>query len=181
VEEAILRYLGGKTSNSSIVDLSSINRGVEFYNHAVTMREMEVLNNKKLILSVGEKMPIRLAFISNMDIENAYFRIMLRTAEGFSITMATTNEGMCIQKNLLETVFMLIDTSRLAPGRYSLSLVIYEVNEFGNSNNLDGLSDVLFFEVVTVPGFNNNMEWKSQYWGNVYSDQLHIQKNPFEH
>jgi len=88
---------------------------------------------------------------------------------------------MCIQKNLLETVFMLIDTSRLAPGRYSLSLVIYEVNEFGNSNNLDGLSDVLFFEVVTVPGFNNNMEWKSQYWGNVYSDQLHIQKNPFEH
>lgn len=176
VEEAIRVYMGNKTSDSNIVNLGSIQRGTVFRDHVVTMHEIEALDNSKLIYPVGSKMAVRIDLSSNKYIEKAFFRVMLRTAEGTSVTMVTTDKPICLQGNTVETVSLVVDTSRLVPGRYSVSLVIYEVNEFGGNSNLDGLSDVFYFEVVTVPGFNNNMEWLTQYWGNVYSDQLQVEK-----
>ena len=176
VEEAIIKYLGSKTSESNIVELKQISRGTVFKDHVVTMDRIEALDNEKLVYQVGERMPVKLDMLSIRDIERAFIRIMLRTAEGISVTMATNDQHFCIQKERTETVKMTVDISRLVPGRYTLSLVIYEVNEFGGSRNLDGLSDILSFEIVTTQGFNNNMEWLSRYWGNIYSDHLHIEK-----
>jgi len=172
VEKAISVYMGFKTSSSNIIDAASIERGSVFKDHSVTISRIEALENEDLVYTVGSKMNILLNCISNRPVEKMHFRTMLRTAEGSSVTMSTTTTSLNLKADSEAVVSLQIDSSKLVPGRYSLSLVAYEVNEFGGNQNLDGLSDIFFFEVVTKPGFNNNMEWLPQYWGNVYSDPL---------
>ena len=177
VEESILHYLGKNTKNSNVVDLSSIPRSDTFKNHVVTMQRIEAIDNTELVYPVGSKLKVQVDYTSKVDISTAFFRVMLRTGEGVSVTMSTTSTGISIEKDKTESVSLLIDTSRLVPGRYSVNMVMYEANEFGGNTSLDGLTDMLFFEIATVQGFNNNMEWLPKYWGHVYSDSLQIKKS----
>ena len=61
------------------------------------------------------------------------------------------------------------------PGGYTCSLVLYEVNPYGGTVNLDGLKDVYCFEIAAKPGFNNQMPWQARYWGNFYGDPITLQ------
>ncbi len=175
VDGAIGAYLGNKKSTSNVVDLKSIKRGKEFKNHKVTMTELTALDNEKLYYNVGVKMNCQLKLISNTPIDKAFLRVMIRTTEGVPVTMSTSAQSVTLEKDVEKTIGLKIDTSKLVPGNYSLNFVVYEVNEFGHTTNLDGLVEVLFFEIVTVPNFNNNMEWLSRYWGHMFGDELQIE------
>ncbi len=177
VEEAIRAYFGSKKSSNSTVDLTSVKREGSFESHIITMSEFAVVDNDSLCYGVGSKMTATLKMKSEKNFNDVFVRIMIRTAEGVSVTMSTSNEGVSINKGIESSVALSIDTSRLVPGRYSLNIVIYEVNEFGQTVNLDGLVEVLFFDIITTPGFNNNMEWLPRYWGNMFTDELQIIDN----
>jgi lipopolysaccharide transport system ATP-binding protein len=178
VEQAILHYMGNKSSSSNTVDLQNIPRSTTFQNHDVTMTRIEAVGNTNLLYPVGSKMSISLDLASNRYIRQAHFRIMIRTAEGASVTMAASEKPICLESGTTEQIHLELDISRVVPGKYSLNIVVFEVNEFGGSTNLDGLSDILYFDIVTVPGFNNNMEWLPRYWGHMYSEQLQVSKKP---
>lgn len=176
VEEAIEIYLGNKTNSESFIELSEEKRDSEFSEHLVTMQSLEVLDNSTSVYDVGSMIHLNLSYKSTSNVPTAFLRIIIKTAEGTPVTMLTINEGFEIKKDSKEILDIFVDVSRLVPGRYTFSFVFYEVNEFGGSVSLDGLKDVYCFEIVTVLGFNNNMEWQQRYWGNFYSDALQIRK-----
>ena len=120
------------------------------------------------------RLVLRLDYTSSKSIQDAKMRFIIRTAEGTRITMASTSNTFLISANQINSLEIYVDTRRLVPGRYTLSPVIYEVNEFGGDSNLDGLKDAYCFEVLVTPGFNNNMPWQPRYWGYTYCDDLEI-------
>lgn len=176
VEEAIQIYLGSKMNSDSHVELVSLKRDPEFSNHPITMQSLEAINNQNAIYDVGSIIHLQIKYESLQDVKNAFFRIIVKTVEGTPVTMLTADKGIEIFKDSIETIDVQADVTRLVPGRYALSFVFYEVNEFGGNVSLDGLKDVYCFEIVTVPGFNNNMEWQQRYWGNFYGEPLQVNK-----
>ena len=176
VEEAIQIYLGSKMNSESYIELASLKRDPEFSNHPITMQSLEAINNLKAIYDVGSFIHLQLNYKSLQDVKNAFLRVIVKTVEGTPVTMLTADKGIEIIKDSIETIAVQVDVTRLVPGRYALSLVFYEVNEFGGNVSLDGLKDVYCFEMVTVPGFNNNMEWQQRYWGNFYGEPLQVKK-----
>ena len=176
VEEGIECYMGTKPTSSGVVELASLTRAPEFAGHPVTMSAIWSEELKNAVYSVGQKMKLRLSYRSKKAVPSASLRMMVRSAEGNPITMCTTSEGFPICADQTETVEIEIDTAHLVPGRYTLSTVVYEVNEMGHNSNLDGLKEIYHFEIVTKPGFNNNMEWTTRYWGHTYTEPMQLRK-----
>jgi hypothetical protein len=57
---------------------------------------------------------------------------------------------------------------------YCLTPVLYGVNEFGGWQFYDHLDSAITFEVETVLGFNENMNWDQRWWGNVKLPELKV-------
>ena len=67
-----------------------------------------------------------------------------------------------------------MDTSRLTPGLYSLSFVIYQTGSLGADENIDVLRDILSFSVLATPEFNHGMTWNANWWGNYAVGDLMV-------
>ena len=176
VEEGIECYMGTKPTSSGVVELASLTRAPEFAGHPVTMSAVWSEALKNAVYSVGQKMKLRLSYRSVKAFSAGSLRVIIQSAEGTPIAMCTTNEGFPICANQTETVEIEIDTSHLAPGRFALGFVFYEVNEMGYNSTLDALKGIYHFEIVPKNGFNNNMEWLTRYWGHTFSESVQLRK-----
>ena len=174
VESAIGVYLGSRTRSESCVELTNYPRDPEFSNHPITMQRFRVFDNDSAVYTVGSKLHGELLFSCARNVEEAFIRIVVKALDGTPVTMVTAQHGIPVVKNSAVCVELDIDIARLVPGRYTISPVLYELDEFGNNVSLDGLKDIFCFEVVTVPTFNNNMIWKHRYWGYFYTEPLGI-------
>ncbi|MCQ2514707.1 MAG: ABC transporter ATP-binding protein [Ruminococcus sp.] len=172
VEQAIEVYMGTSVKLEVPVNLSNTKRASEFSNLPVTINLFDLINNKKGIYNVGDKMFAKLDYKSIVNVEDAYLRVIIKALDGTSVTMTTLSKGFPIQKDKTETIEFEIDISRIVPGKYNLNFVLYQVDELGNYVNLDGVKDVFTFEILSVFGFNNNMPWTKKYWGYFYCDDL---------
>lgn len=177
VEEAIQRYIGSKLNSDIYVDLRDADRDPEFMPHCITMESIEILDRQSSAFEVGEHINCKLSFSSERNFDKVFFRIIIKTAEGIPVTMVTIDSGFPVNSGMTQHIEFIIDISMLVPGRYTLSPVFYEVNEYGGNNYLDGLKDSYCFEIVTKQGFNNNMVWQPRYWGYYYSKPLVMKKS----
>lgn len=177
VEEAISIYLGTKMKSDTCVDLEKIKRDPEFLNPNINMTYFEILDKKISVFDVGSVFKAKITFKSYTDINKLYFRIILKTAEGKPVTMMTSNDFLTVKKNDENSISFSVDVSNFVPGRYTVSPVFYEVNEYGTNVSLDGLKDIYCFEIATIQGFNNNMVWQQKYWGDIYCKPLVVDFN----
>jgi lipopolysaccharide transport system ATP-binding protein len=176
-EEAIRVYFGSRMTSENYVELEQMHREPEFNLHPVTMLSLEVLHHKTSVYNVGSTLNVCLTLSSSKEVSSAFLRVIIKTVEGTPVTMMATNSGFRLEKDQKKQIFFDVNISRLVPGRYTASPVIYEVNEFGGNVNLDVLRDVYCFEVVQIQGFNNNMIWEPRYWGCVYNEPLIVRES----
>jgi lipopolysaccharide transport system ATP-binding protein len=172
VEEAIRIYLGNKMDYKNIVDLEKREREANIKNRPVTMLSLEALNSKTSIYNVGDVINMSLKCYSTRTIDNAFLMVIIKNLEGTPITMMTVNNGFKLNKDKETQISFDIDISHLVPERYSISMVIYEVNDYGGSINLDVLREAYLFEIVQTKNFNNNMAWIPRNWGYFYNAPL---------
>ncbi len=64
-------------------------------------------------------------------------------------------------ENLIRTSF---DLKGLAPGRYYIHFVLFEFNEEGYENALDGVYPGMIIDIVRG---EKSMKWDTKYWGNL--------------
>ena len=175
VEEAIEIYLGNKMNSESYVELERLERETEFSNHPITMKSLQIIDKENAIYEVGDCIHMNLTYKANSDFKNLFFRVIIKTVNGTPVQMFTNDKGFETENGENKVLDFSTDISHLVPGRYAVSFVFYEVNEFGANVNLDVLRDVYCFEIVASPGFNNNMEWQQRYWGFFYDKPLKIE------
>ncbi|MDO5138995.1 MAG: polysaccharide ABC transporter ATP-binding protein, partial [Oscillospiraceae bacterium] len=179
-EEAISTYMGIQSNASNRINLRELKRDPEFSTHPVTMTCLECLGTEKSVFEVGSCIDLQLDCISSREIREAYVRIVIKSPDGRPVTMMTTNRGVPLSASKEKHLRLTLDVGALVPGRYTISPVVYEVNDLGSNVNLDGVKEVFCFDIVPVPGFNNNMIWQPRYWGYCYSRPITIKEECME-
>lgn len=175
VSDAIAIYLGNKSTSDAYVNLKDMPRDGEFRNHSVTMTFLDTLKDGDAGFSLGEEVNMRIGCEASKRIDNAYIRFIIKTTDGEPVTMINSAQsGVVIDLGRETELDVKFSLSNIAPGKYTLSAVIYEVDEFGNYVSLDGLKDMYCFEIFQPPEFNNNINWESKHWGHLYSEPLII-------
>ncbi|WP_022772811.1 ABC transporter ATP-binding protein [Butyrivibrio sp. AE2015] len=172
VESAIEVYMGENKVSNAETEIAKVKRAPEFSDHKVTMTKLTVDNDQGQYM-VGDVIKGKLFVDSPETIDDVHLRIIVKHADGTPITMSTSSSTVSFNKGENDIDFVL-DTSMLAPGRYNLGFVVYNVNEYGTDQTLDGVHSVYVFQVSGGDGFNNNMEWKNKYWGYVLGKELEV-------
>lgn len=166
VESAINIYMGKHADSPSNVDLTNIKR-TQRITASVELQRVEILDHEQWKIPVGSKLHFQLTVKANEKLHNVGFRSRLTTLEDQSITVLIAPKLFDCEKGEIITIPMEADTSQLVPAKYALSLALYDVNEFGESIFHDHVNMAIVFEVVSVAGFNENMNWDPRYWGYV--------------
>ncbi len=176
VEKAIDLYVGPELGAERLVDLRSMQRTPDFVPHAATMTEMECLGTDSNVFPMGSVLDLRMACTAEEETVNVQLRIIIKDMERRAVTMMTTTRGFHLEPSAETQLYFTLDTSRLAPGKYTVNPVVYLVNKHGEDRRLDGLNDIWCFEITQPPGFNLNMDWKQRRWGYFYNSPIEMRE-----
>lgn len=167
VEEAIRIYMGTVKHSPLKVDLSQFARAEEHKGGVAAMKELELLEKADSVCARNEKLRFRLRYMVEEAGLRMYIRIILRYADGTPVTMVTTQETCTGIPGKEEQVIFSMDTEYIVPGKYTMSLILYEVNQFGTYRNCDGVKDAYCFEIEEDKNYAHRMDWRHRYWGHI--------------
>ena len=174
VEEAIRIYMGTVKESPVKVDLTKVKRAEEHAGRVAFMKELNLLGKKDSILEMNEKVHFRLKYETEQEDLNMYIRLVLRYADGTPVTMITTIEPIKSHAGEEKEVTFALDTSYIVPGKYTMSIILYEVNQFGTYRNCDGVTDAYCFEIQAKEDYAHKMDWSHRYWGHVALKEIEI-------
>ena len=121
--------------------------------------------NNTTIIKQNEHLCFNVHFETYDDVEDLCFRVVLSTKGQNRIGMAEINKFISVKANCQYYWDFDIDISYLSEGDYSFFVVMYEIDEMGNNNILDGPPINFLFT------FNNykrgGLKWDNKCWGNI--------------
>lgn len=177
VEEAIKVYLGSTAMSPSFIDLRESERTQKRV-EGLTLSGIEVLEREDWLIPVGHTLRFAIHVDSDKDVKNIGLRARLFTPEDLSITVLRCPNLITCKAGESLIIPLEADISSLVPGQYYLALALYDVNEYGGWVFYDHIDRALMFEVETVLGFNENMNWQARWWGNVkFPDMIDLRKD----
>lgn len=170
VEEAIDIYMDNVKSYNVFTDLRQIKRN-DNLGELIQFDSFELLNGN-INIGTDEAVKARLVVDAKESIDNVHLRINLKSQDGTPLAMYYLYDKITVHEGK-QIIDISIETNGLAPGAYSLDLVLNETNEFGTERLLDVVRKSVGFNINAVLGFNGNMEWLPQYWGH-YSGKIDL-------
>ena len=174
VEEAIRIYMGTVEESPTKVDLTIFPRAEEHAGRVAFMKELEVLDKESSVFRMNEKLHFKLTYATEFSEMNMYMRIIIRYADGSPVTMVTTDDPIKSHGGEEENIVFELDTEHIVPGKYTLSIILYEVNQFGTYRNCDGIKEAFCFEIEAEEEYIHRMEWSHRYWGHVDLGKINI-------
>ena len=177
VDEAIDRYVGIRAESPAIIDFSTVMRERTDLIEGIKIKDIRIIDEELWKIKVGQTLRFNLTVEATKDLSDIGFRTRLATAEGNSVSVLLAPKIINCKSGETITVPLEADLSMLVPGRYTLSPVLYGVNEFGGWNFYDHLDCAILFEVENQEEFNENMTWEQRWWGNVKLPELVVRSN----
>ncbi len=165
VEKAIETYMGANDTTKGVLDVSQMQKINAYRRGGVTIKTIALTGSPKGYIEVGQTLRIRMKMDVAEDFQDAYVRLLVCSSDRTPVSMCHSKTPLQLKKGEERSVEMEVNTSMLAPSRYTLSFIVYQIDEFGKDVFLDGLRDVARFDIVPTPGFNQNAEWHNRYWG----------------
>ncbi len=174
VEEAIQVYIGSSARDKAVINLKNIKREGSYVDAAVHMETFEICNHDDCLFQYQEKLNCKVTYWSEIDAENVLLRLRVHYIDGTPVTMLTSDKRLTLKKNQSGEINFVFDLQHIVPGKYLIGIVMYHMNQYGGDGPLDGLDDFMTIEITDSPQFNNQMEWRRKYWGNVSLHSLQI-------
>ena len=150
----------------ALIDLTD-HKPTQSVQDGVKIESIEVLNSNSWRIHVGEKLKFLMTVKSSKELENVGFRARLSSADNTSISVLLAPDLFSCKENESIRIIMEADISSIVPGRYCLTPVLYGVNEYGGWQFYDHIEQAITFEVESIAGFNQDMNWDSRWWGYV--------------
>ena len=175
VEEAIRIYMGTVKESPLKLNLEEFPRAEEHKSHVALMKKLEVLDADSSVFVQNSKMRFKLTHTANQQDLHMYIRAIIHYADGTPVTMITSKEAFEAKCGEDREVTFSLNTQYIVPGKYTLSLILYEVNQFGTFRNCDGVKDAYCFEIKAGEDFAHKMEWSHRYWGHVALGEIQIE------
>ncbi len=143
--------------------------------------EDEIINKKLYVykafldsayVNMTENLAFTLMVHSTRDIKSLCLRSVLFTPVGEVLGIIPSDQfSLSAGDNLIRFHF---STKELAPGQYSLTIIICEKNGV-NYLKRDMKENIGFVVNNTINYYN--IDWQKRYWGNVYFNQMTVEKN----
>lgn len=175
VEEAIRIYMGTVKDSPLKLNLEEFPRAEEHKSHVALMKKLEVLDADSSVFAQNSKMRFKLTLTANQQDLHMYIRAIIHYADGTPVTMITSKEAFEAKCGEDREITFSLNTQYIVPGKYTLSLILYEVNQFGTFRNCDGVKDAYCFEIKAGEDFAHKMEWSHRYWGHVALGEIKIE------
>lgn len=175
VEEAIRIYMGTVKDSPLKLNLEEFPRAEEHKSHVALMKKLEVLDADSSVFAQNSKIRFKLTLTANQQDLHMYIRAIIHYADGTPVTMITSKEAFEAKCGEDREVTFSLNTQYIVPGKYTLSLILYEVNQFGTFRNCDGVKDAYCFEIKAGEDFAHKMEWSHRYWGHVALGEIQIE------
>ena len=155
-------------------DLSMLERAKDFANHEITLKYIALTNTRAGKIETGEDLCGFIDFTSQKDFSRLSLNLLIYANDGVAITKAESSNLLKCQGTQTIRVKFVLDTKRLVPGKYSLSVFVSERNQTGAWRVLDSVSNVVSFIVRVGNDFNGNAPWNTSFWGNIITDPIRI-------
>ncbi len=172
VDEAIQLYLGIYNSAESLINLSSLPREDWVSNDSAKMEWLE-LENEKAVYEMNSKLRGKLIVSCKKDYSDVLIGFFI-LHQGVPITSMKTNPCVILTTGKQKEISFEIDLSRIAPGRFTMKLILSRQNEYGAAEYLDVLANCYSFEILQPQGFMHNQKWSIQYNGYLTSATVHL-------
>lgn len=174
VEKSIEHYLGTGCSCQSVNNCAKIPR--EFIGDGkMHITIVELLNIGAGILYEHQSLKLRVTYTSCKQFDNIAFRMILFNSAHIPVGM-TASHPVIKAKEGMNTFNCSADLPELSQGQYSVRIVLYEVDGFGNEQIHDVVEPAFSFQKNFQRTVNDTAKrWNQQVWGNVIMSTIKIE------
>lgn len=166
VEKAIEHYLSYNRDFVKYVNFIENSEGVELFGKAQLL-DMELLGKDNPIYEQLEPMRIRVKWEAQIDNMKVFFRIFPIMGDGTVVGMTVSSNPIFTQAGSEYNTELECDFSCLIPGKYYLSVTMFEVDELGNTQYVALVKRGVAFEVIKKIGIDLNIDMRRYEWGIV--------------
>ena len=139
--------------------------------HRLTIQSFRFVNKKSSYYS-GDIIRGELDIYAEKSFSDVLFRIELIDESNQKIGTCFSNRfSIKNGKNVLSINF---DTKLLVKGQYYADIVIFEYNDKGYENLLDGIKKGIVFNIDFCLSEFNVVNWKRGYWGSIHLPDLNV-------
>ena len=133
---------------------------------------LKMLDKETACYADGEKIRMKLRVHTKRDYRDLRLRFELRYSDDTPVgTMPNVSLGKCLENQEQEYIVE-IDPTTLTNGKYRVDLVLFEMDEFGNSYDEELLLPACYFEVQV----KEDIIWNSSNWGHIRFPQATVER-----
>ena len=170
VDEGIKIYMDNNIELNSFKDFTNQKRQ-SYVNKTAKMISSQIIDNEECRFKSNDELIFDLRWKSYKTIDNIRLRAEVlysdNTPAGTSLSFPINN----INKDEEYIDRFKLDISRLAPGKYTVIFVLYEVNELGIYSDMDRVEHGLNFEIIDNEDAGN-INWTHRWWGHIVLPKL---------
>ena len=164
VERAIEIYMDDLIAPEIENDCSQLPRKGFSTDGKAFIHKVKFLNVGRPTYKKSDDIVVEISYSAEVDLEHVCIRLPIFYGDNTPIGMATTAPDLHLRKgeHTLKLTFL---PRQLAPGTYTIRIVVYSVNQFGTMQNHDVVDNACAFEIESDPNDINGVTWEHRYWG----------------
>lgn len=177
VESAISVYMGRQSNALRKYTFMKEHHKVRLSNSSFVIEELEINGKDLPIYDCGEIIDFTLKCKTEKEWNDIGFRLEIRYQDGTIVGTMLSANTVNLNKNIVSSVEVQMDTAHLTPGRYFADIVAYQYNEFGTEQFVDGVYPGIIFDITDKLNNDNRLIWLHQYWGHVHLQDIQLVLN----
>lgn len=176
VENAIQRYLriDDVMKIENVIDDSMRDKVLDNdMTSRVQLIGCDLLEQSSNYIESGDKFKFRATMKCYEDVGEVYLRCIVSRLDGVAAGTAMSQAIENCKKDDVKSIDFEFDSSQIAPGRYSMKIILFRPNNAGMHEKYDAVGNALVFEVITTKGQFFNYTWLIG-WGSTAYPMLRI-------
>lgn len=157
--------------HNDVADYARVDREV---NGKIQIQSVDVLDRENNILKYGEQLKIKINYRCLEDGGDIYARCVVRTVNHTAVGMTMSSSFSKCVKNKIEEATINIDTSFVAPGKYVLTIVLFELLGPGKQDKYDTAYVAVGFEIKEKANDFLGWKWTGSGYGYAAYKELEI-------
>lgn len=167
VEDAIAIYLRNThnewSNTKTRFDLLHATTRSPYTDGNAQITYLELLGKETALYTPGEEMKLRIQVETKKFFPNLHLRIEVRYNDDTPVgTMPISDLGEC-KENSKQNYFVSFTPTGLANGKYRVDLVLFDMDDFGNSFDQELLLPAFYFEL----NGETDVVWNQNNWGHI--------------
>ena len=172
VEEAIGVYMQNKGNiDQTIFDLSAKKRAA-WVKEDVRMCSLSLVGKENAIYSSGEPIVYELTVETKRNVKNLRYRLELIFSDDIPVGTVPNISLGSMGEGERKTFQMIFDPLHLTRGKYKVDMVLFEMDDFGNSVDLDLVVPAFIFAIEE----DGEIVWNANNWGHVRFRDIEVRQ-----